>query len=74
MFNVAAVMSININSTAILYDAGLVNKETILNTTKAFGKKTFTFKTNLKNRTWIRVEVWDIAANGAFTQSVWIKK
>lgn len=45
-----------------------------LDTTKAFGKKTFTFNTNLKNRTWVRVEVWDVAANGAFTQSVWIKK
>jgi hypothetical protein len=45
-----------------------------LDTTKAFGKKTFTFNTNLKNRKWIRVEVWDVAANGAFTQSVWINK
>ena len=45
-----------------------------LDTTKAFGKKTFTFHTNLKNRTWVRVEVWDVAANGAFTQSVWLKK
>ena len=45
-----------------------------LDTTKAFGKKFFTFNTNLKNRKWIRVEVWDVAANGAFTQSVWINK
>jgi hypothetical protein len=45
-----------------------------LDTTKAFGKKTFTFNTNLKNRKWVRVEVWDVAANGAFTQSVWIDK
>ncbi|MGN6265739.1 MAG: hypothetical protein ACTHM5_08695 [Ginsengibacter sp.] len=45
-----------------------------LDTTKAFGKKTFTFNTNLKNRKWVRVEVWDVAANGAFTQSVWINK
>ena len=45
-----------------------------LDTTKAFGKKLFKFNTNLKNRTWVRVEVWDVAVNGAFTQSVWIKK
>ena len=45
-----------------------------LDTTKAFGKKTFTFYTNLKNRKWVRVEVWDVAANGAFTQSAWINK
>ena len=29
--------------------------------------------TNLKNRTWVRVEVWDAAVNGAFTQQVWLK-
>jgi hypothetical protein len=45
-----------------------------LDTTKAFGKEFFTFNTNLKNRKWVRVEVWDVAANGAFTQSVWINK
>jgi hypothetical protein len=45
-----------------------------LDTTKAFGKKTFTFNTNLKSRTWVRVEVWDVAANGAFTQTIWIKR
>jgi hypothetical protein len=45
-----------------------------LDTTKAFGKKTFTFHTNLKNRKWVRVEVWDVAANGAFTQCIWIKR
>ncbi len=45
-----------------------------LDTTKAFGKQKFIFNTNLKNRIWMRVEVWDVAANGAFTQSVWIKK
>ncbi|MDB6154909.1 MAG: hypothetical protein JWL90_3362 [Chthoniobacteraceae bacterium] len=27
---------------------------------------------DLKGRTWVRFEVWDIAANGAFTQAVWL--
>jgi len=27
---------------------------------------------DLKGRTWVRFEVWDIAANGAFTQPVWL--
>lgn len=40
---------------------------------QAFGKKQFHFSTKLKNRTWVRVEVWDIAVNGAFTQSVWLQ-
>ncbi|MEJ7692680.1 hypothetical protein [Daejeonella sp.] len=44
-----------------------------LNDTKAFGKRKFTFNTNLKGRKWVRVEVWDIAANGAFTQQVWLE-
>ncbi|MEO8110351.1 MAG: hypothetical protein ABI594_09970 [Ginsengibacter sp.] len=56
-------------------DGEKVYREKInLDTTKAFGKKRFVFNTNLKNRTWVRAEVWDVAANGAFTQSVWIKK
>ncbi len=43
-----------------------------LNQTEAFGKKTIKQKLNLKGRTWVRLEVWDIAANGAFTQTVWL--
>ncbi|QHT66238.1 hypothetical protein GXP67_05975 [Rhodocytophaga rosea] len=41
--------------------------------TEAFGKKTYKFDLNLKNRKWVRVEVWDVAANGAFTQCVWLE-
>lgn len=44
-----------------------------LDQTKAFGKKKFTFKTGLRNRKWVRVEVWDVAVNGAFTQPVWVE-
>ncbi|WP_228724363.1 hypothetical protein [Spirosoma sp. KUDC1026] len=43
-----------------------------LTNTLPFGKQTFAFKTNLKNRKWVRVEVWDAAVNGAFTQQVWL--
>jgi hypothetical protein len=41
--------------------------------TQAFGNKEFTFNTRLKNRKWVRVEVWDAAVNGAFTQNVWLQ-
>ena len=41
--------------------------------TKAFGSKDFSFDVALKGRSWVRLEVWDIAANGAFTQTVWLK-
>ncbi|WP_460906986.1 CehA/McbA family metallohydrolase domain-containing protein [Spirosoma areae] len=44
-----------------------------LTNTLPFGQQTFTFTPNLKNRTWVRVEVWDAAVNGAFTQQVWLK-
>lgn len=44
-----------------------------LNDTEAFGQKTFHFSPNLKNRKWVRLEVWDVAANGAFTQTVWLE-
>ncbi|GAB4033786.1 CehA/McbA family metallohydrolase domain-containing protein [Spirosoma jeollabukense] len=43
-----------------------------LTNTTPFGKKQYQFETNLKNRAWVRVEVWDAAINGAFTQQVWL--
>lgn len=55
-------------------DGNKVYREKIsLTGTKAFGKKKFAFNTNLKNRKWVRAEVWDVAANGAFTQQVWVQ-
>jgi hypothetical protein len=55
-------------------DGTQVYRERInLNDTYAFGKKDFSWKVNLKGRKWARVEAWDVAANGAFTQLVWIK-
>ncbi len=42
--------------------------------TKPFDRQKFTFKTNLKDRKWVRVEIWDAAVNGAFTQQVWLDK
>ncbi|CAH0289845.1 hypothetical protein SRABI27_04035 [Pedobacter sp. Bi27] len=44
-----------------------------LNATQAFGKKDFSWPVNLKGRKWVRVEAWDIATNGAFTQMVWLE-
>ncbi|SDK20869.1 hypothetical protein SAMN05421823_102146 [Catalinimonas alkaloidigena] len=55
-------------------DGENVYRETIsLTDTEAFGHRRFQFTPNLKNRTWVRVEVWDAAVNGAFTQPVWLK-
>lgn len=56
-------------------DGNKVYREKInLNNTKTFGSKKFFFNMNVRNRKWIRVEVWDAAANGAFTQQVWLKQ
>lgn len=55
-------------------DGKQVYRERIdLTNTLPFSKKAYRFDTNLKNRTWVRVEVWDAAVNGAFTQQVWLK-
>jgi len=45
-----------------------------LSRTGAFGSEEFQLSLNLGNRTWARVEVWDIAANGAFTQTIYFSK
>jgi len=40
--------------------------------TESFGTRKLRLPLDLKGRTWVRFEVWDIAANGAFTQPIWI--
>lgn len=45
-----------------------------LSKTGAFGSEEFEHSLNLKNRKWARVEVWDIAANGAFTQTIYLSE
>jgi hypothetical protein len=41
--------------------------------TENFGTRGLEVRVALKNRTWVRLEVWDCARNGAFTQPVWLK-
>jgi hypothetical protein len=41
--------------------------------TAPFGQRALTVKPQLAGRKWVRFEVWDIAANGAFTQPVWLE-
>ncbi|QNE40079.1 hypothetical protein F1C16_11150 [Hymenobacter sp. NBH84] len=40
--------------------------------TTAFGKQVFHVPADLTNRKWVRLEAWDVAANGAFTQTVYL--
>jgi hypothetical protein len=44
-----------------------------LSDTKPFGSRTLDLPLDLRGRHWVRLEVWDIATNGAFTQPVWIE-
>ena len=41
--------------------------------TTPFGEQVFKKTVNLKGRKWVRLEVWDTAVNGAFTQAIRIK-
>ena len=36
----------------------------------SFGQQTFEFEVDVAGQRWLRVEVWDVATNGAFTQPV----
>jgi hypothetical protein len=40
--------------------------------TGAFGTRTLALRPDLRGRKWVRVAAWDIAANGSFTQPVWL--
>jgi hypothetical protein len=40
--------------------------------TTAFGEKVLGVPVSLAGRKWVRMEVWDVACNGAFTQPVWL--
>ena len=43
-----------------------------LSQSREFGTEELLVKTDLRKRRWARIEVWDIARNGAYTQPVWI--
>lgn len=44
-----------------------------LSHTQSYGKKTIQQTLDLTGKKWVRLEVWDAAANGAFTQTVWLQ-
>lgn len=44
-----------------------------LEKTKAFGHRTFNVTADLNGKKWVRLEIWDVARNGAFTQTIWLK-
>ena len=40
---------------------------------REFGQATFQWSLDLTGKSWVRLEVWDMAANGAFTQPIWLE-
>lgn len=55
-------------------DGEKVYREKIdLTDTKAFGEQQFHFRPTLKGRKWLRLEAWDTAANGAFSQTFYLQ-
>ena len=76
-----AVISFNITWTFPLNFAEIISgdgKEVYrhridLNKTISFGKQTIRETIDLTGRKWVRLEVWDVAANGCLTQTVWLK-
>jgi hypothetical protein len=41
--------------------------------TQEFGRKAFQWPVDLKGIEWFRLEVWDVAYDGAFTQPIYLK-
>ncbi|WP_165227438.1 hypothetical protein [Aquisphaera insulae] len=55
-------------------DGDAVHRQRIdLSDVPAFAMRTLEVPLSLAGRRWARLEVWDIARNGAFTQPVWIE-
>jgi hypothetical protein len=52
-------------------DGAKVSRKTIpLPETTEHGRQTFTWPVELKGAKWVRLEAWDVARNGAYTQPV----
>jgi hypothetical protein len=57
-----------------LGDGRAVHRQRVdLRAEEAFASKALRVPVDLRGAKWIRLEVWDIAGNGAFTQPVWIE-
>ena len=58
----------------IMGDGKRVHRKRIdLTATGAFGKQTLKTPLNLRGKTWVRLEAWDVAANGVISQPVWLE-
>jgi hypothetical protein len=44
-----------------------------LESTEAFGNQTLQTALDLSGKKWVRLEAWDVAANGVISQPVWLE-
>jgi hypothetical protein len=44
-----------------------------LSGTGPFGKQTLSETLDLSGRRWVRIEAWDVAANGVISQPIWLE-
>src|SRR5690606_31418624 len=49
-----------------------VGERSDLANTKARGEEMFAFQPNLSGRKWVRIDAWDCAVNGAFSQTFYL--
>jgi hypothetical protein len=57
-----------------VYDGREVVRRTVpLPDTQEFGRRTFEAPVGVKDALWVRLEAWDVAGNGAFTQPAWLR-
>lgn len=55
-------------------DGSKVQRQTLaITSTREFGRQTFQWPVTMPNPKWVRLEVWDIADDGAFTQPVYLE-
>ena len=45
-----------------------------LSGTGPFGKRALSETLDLTGKTWVRIEAWDVAANGVISQPIWLKR
>lgn len=49
-------------------------QQVVMSETSAFGKQDFRMILDLKGKTWVRFEAWDIATNGVISQPIWLEQ
>ncbi len=56
-------------------DGKAIHRQRIdLSDTEPFGTRELRIQADLTGKSWVRLEAWDIACNGAFTQPVWLNR